>query len=154
MSNLYESIQVKGATLSPKVSSTTKQREYTPRKGIAFPFKNSGEGYINPATEVALAKANLKQLLGTFPGERLMLPSYGCNLESLLFEPFDEQLVVEAKERVINSISRFIPYLQVNRVRVVRLEESSKFGLPTLLVSVSCQIRDDENTIFEVDVKL
>lgn len=153
MSNFNESSRFNGTILSPKISTTTKKREYASRKGIGFPFKASGP-YVNRSVEVALAKSNLRQLLNTVPGERVMVPKFGCDLNSLLFEPFDENLVIEAKERITTSISKFIPYIQINRIKVIRLEESSRFGVPTLLISLYCQIKDDENALFEVDVKL
>lgn len=145
---------VRGALPSKKVESTIKQTSYKTRKGLKFPFENSGRGYFSEAVEVELAKSNLKQLMNTRLGERVMLPEFGCDLDSLVFEPFDEKLVYEARDRVISSITRFIPYLTIKKVQVVRLEESSKYGLPVLKISVSCQIRDDENTLFDVSVKL
>lgn len=143
-----------GALPSAKVSSTIKEVSHKTRKGFKFPITSYERGYFSTSTEVELAKSNLKQLLSTRPGERLMLPDFGCDLESLLFEPFDAELVLEAKERVVRSITRFIPYLKLNKVQVRRLDESTKFGVPVLLIQVSCQIRDDENTTFEVSLKV
>lgn len=154
MSNLNETYQIYGAIPSEKVKSTVKQKDYVPRKGIKFPFTNSSQGYVSTSVEVELAKTNLTQLLNTTPGERVMLPSYGCDLGTLLFEPFDQQLVLEAKDRISSSISKFIPYLEIITLKVYRLDESSKYGVPSLYIKLSCQIRDNENTLFEVDVKL
>ena len=83
-----------------------------------------------------------------------MLPGFGCDLESLLFDPFDEELVMEAKDRVVDSITTYTPHLKLNKVQVSRSDQSSRFGIPTLLIKVFCQIRDDENTTFEVSVKV
>lgn len=153
MSNLFETTRFRGSTLSPKVSETAKQREYKSRIGIGFPFKKDST-YVSKAVEVELAKSNLRQLLNTIPGERVMLPEFGCSLNSLLFEPFDEDLVVKVRDRVTESISQSIPYLKITRLRVYRADETQGFGLPTLVIKLSCQIREDENAIFEVDVKL
>lgn len=152
--NIRTTTTVRGVVPSKKVSTTVKESAYKARKGLNFPFPVNGSAYVNKSVEVELAKANLKQLLNTAPGERLMLPNFGCNLESLLFEPFDERLVLEVKERVSFSISNYIPYLTLNRVRVERVGDRGRYGLPTLVIKVFCQIRDDENTIFEVGVKL
>lgn len=143
-----------GALPTEKIASTSLVKDYNPRRGIKFPFTNSSQGYVAPAVEVELARSNLKQLINTTPGERVMIPSYGCDLFPLLFEPFDQQLVIEVKERISTSIAKFIPYLEIVRLRVTRLEESSKIGVPSLYIQLFCQIKDDENTLFEVDVKL
>lgn len=152
MANSNENTTVFGILPSTKIESTIKQSTYRTRRGIQFPFKNNGRGYVSEVVNVELAKANLKQLLSTRPGERLMLPNFGCDLESLLFEPFDEQLVIEAKNRVVNSITTYIPYLELTRVQVYRSDRESRFGIPTIVIKVFCQIRDDENTLFEVSV--
>jgi phage baseplate assembly protein W len=155
MANLDTNTTVVGTLLQPKIASTTKENQYIPRTGIGFPFKkNPGKSYVQPNVEISLARSNLKQLLSTAPGERVMLPAFGCDLESLLFEPFDENLVVEARARILTSISNYIPYVKVNRLKIYRQEESTKYGLPTLIIKLSCQIREDENTQFEVDVSI
>ena len=154
MNNYDEQTTIRGVLPSPKVSSTIKETYYTTRRGIRFPFPATEPGYIAQSVEVELAKANLKQLLNTKPGESVMLPGFGCDLESLLFDPFDEELVMEAKDRVVDSITTYTPHLKLNKVQVSRSDQSSRFGIPTLLIKVFCQIRDDENTTFEVSVKV
>lgn len=154
MTNLEENTEFRGVLPTAKVAATAKEKQYVTRRGLKFPFTSGGRGYVTQAVEVELAKINLTQLLKTTPGERVMLPRFGCDLESLLFEPFDEQLVLETKNRIVTSITNFIPYIQLNKVEVRRLNESTKFGLPTLYIKVSCQLKNDENTSFEVKVKL
>lgn len=154
MSNIGETTTVRGALPSSKVSTTIKQTYYSTRRGVKFPFIASQRGYITQSIDVELAKTNLKQLLNTKPGERVMNPGFGCDLDSLLFEPFDEDLVIEAKDRVVDSIKTYIPYLKLNKVQVSRSEESSRFGIPTLVIKVFCQIKEDENSTFEVSVSI
>jgi len=154
MNNLSEQTTIRGVLPSSKISSTIKETYYSTRRGIKFPFIPSELGYVTNAVEVELAKSNLKQLLNTKPGERVMLPGFGCDLESLLFEPYDEELVIEAKDRVVDSITTYIPYLKLNKVQVSRSDQASRFGIPTLVIRVFCQIRDDENTTFEVSVNV
>lgn len=154
MNNYDEQTTIRGVLPSSKISSTIKETYYTSRKGIKFPFSASEPGYIKKSVDVELAKSNLKQLLNTKPGERVMLPGFGCDLESLLFEPFDEELVLEAKDRVVDSIRTYIPYLKLNKVQVSRSEQATRFGIPTLVIKVFCQIKDDENTTFEVSVNI
>ena len=154
MNNTSEGSEIVGVIPTPKVASTATEKQYKTRRGLRFPFDMTERGYVTQAVEVELAKINLKQLLKTTPGERVMLPRFGCDLESLLFEPFDEYLVMEARDRLVESITNFIPYIQLNKVEVRRLDESSKFGLPTLYIKVSCQLKNEENTNFEVNVKI
>lgn len=153
MANIQESSTYIGSLPTRRVSSVVNASNNTTRKGLRFPFPKD-QRYINTVVDLELAKMNLKQLLRTVPGERVMQPDFGCDLESLLFEPFDDTLVLQAREKVVYSISKFIPYLELVRVRVIRLEESSRFGLPTLLIQVTCRIKNQDNSNFNLDIKI
>jgi len=153
MANLDQTISVRGSIVTPKTSSRITASNEGVRKGIAFPFKND-KSYLNYTVDLSLAKANLAQLLRTSPGERVMLPTFGCDLDSLLFEPFDENLVLEARRRIVYSISNFIPYLEIVKLKVLRIDESSRFGLNTLLINLTCRIKNEENSNFNLELKV
>jgi phage baseplate assembly protein W len=61
--------------------------------------------------DVALIERDLYNHFNTLPGERVMMPSYGCNIWNLLFEPYDDavtQAVIAEATRVVNSDSRVV----------------------------------------------
>jgi phage baseplate assembly protein W len=61
--------------------------------------------------DVALIERDLYNHFNTLPGERVMMPSYGCNIWNLLFEPYDDavvQSVIAEATRVVNSDSRVV----------------------------------------------
>ena len=61
--------------------------------------------------DVALIERDLYNHFNTLPGERVMMPTYGCNIWNLLFEPFDDatiQAVIAEATRVVQSDSRVI----------------------------------------------
>ena len=68
---------------------------------------------------------SLQILLSTAFGERLIEPSYGCNLQDLVFEPLDEALTAYItdliKKAVLYHESRII-------LEEVQVEESPKDG--------------------------
>ena len=61
--------------------------------------------------DVPLIERDLLNHFNTLPGERVMMPSYGCNIWNLLFEPFDDALVqaiIAEAERIVYSDSRVV----------------------------------------------
>ncbi len=61
--------------------------------------------------DIPLIKRDLYNHFNTIPGQRVMMPTYGCAVWNLLFEPFDEAVkdaVVAECTKVVSSDSRVI----------------------------------------------
>jgi phage baseplate assembly protein W len=54
-------------------------------------------------------RASLAILLSTRVGERVMQPTYGCNLDRMLFEPLDTGLKVYMQDLIRTAILYFEP---------------------------------------------
>jgi uncharacterized protein len=57
---------------------------------------------------------SLHILLATQPGERVMVPNYGCGLRRMVFEEASEQTVTEIKEMIRKAILFYEPRISVN----------------------------------------
>ncbi|HEX7817333.1 GPW/gp25 family protein [Dyella sp.] len=55
-------------------------------------------------------------LLSTNPGERVMLPAYGCGLRRMVFEEISEQTITEMKDIIRKAILFFEPRVILNRI--------------------------------------
>lgn len=75
---------------------------------------------------------SLEILLGVRPGERIMQPDYGCNLDRLLFEPLDTSLKSYMEDLVKTSILYHEPRITVNSVEIT--EENDFSGTVRLTV--------------------
>ena len=61
--------------------------------------------------DVPLIKRDLLNHFNTLPGERVMMPQWGCNIWNLLFEPFDEatrDAVISEARKVVAAETRVI----------------------------------------------
>ncbi len=74
-------------------------------------------GIYDTDDHIRVIEASLRRIFNTVPGDRVMLPEFGCNLRKFLFEPNDNFLVHEIKKTVKNAIERWEP-----RVRVVNVD--------------------------------
>jgi phage baseplate assembly protein W len=105
--------------------------------GWAFPptFRSASASVqmVRAAEDI---KQSLRILLTTTMGERLMQPTYGCDLRRYLFEPFNATLAGLIQELVTTAILYHEPRI---RPDTVRLEPVPEQGL--LLIHVGYIVR-------------
>lgn len=70
---------------------------------------------MNSVTKDALA-SNLMLLLLTERGERYYMPDYGSNLLQFIFEPKDGQTILDVKEEIKQTVSKYISQLNINEI--------------------------------------
>jgi len=94
------------------------------RIGLKLPFTRDRAGLFG-TTETTLEQAghNIKNLLLTAKGERVMQPDFGSNLRSLLFEQEDENLNVDIKEAIQEAMSTWLPYITISSVDITQNEK-------------------------------
>lgn len=113
-------------------------------KGIAFPLQP--KGFVGATSPRGIAQArgaekirdSITLILGTFPGERLMRPDFGCQLKALVFSPNDRATASLASFYVEEALSRWEPRIAVVRVAV---ENLSPVTGPALQIEVDYRIR-------------
>ena len=72
-------------------------------------------------TETTLEQAgnNIKNLLLTSKGERVMQPEFGSDLRDLLFEQYTEDLTDRIKDAIEEAMSTWLPYIVISSVDVI-----------------------------------
>jgi len=91
-------------------------REYLGR-GWSFPVRPRDDGAGVALTEYEQNIAECIQLiLNTQPGERQMLPEFGCPLQDLIFETNSARTRQDAESMVRTALSRWEPRIDVEKV--------------------------------------
>ncbi len=68
-------------------------------------------------TTLTQAKDNLKNLILTKKGERLMQPEFGCDVWLVLFEQISEGIIEDRIESYItDAVSIWLPYLNIDEI--------------------------------------
>lgn len=83
---------------------------------VSFPL--STRGYFPIRVDGAVLKANLRTLIETSPGERVMNPDYGVGPDQYLFDQNTPALASEIRERIINQIQDYEPRIVVSSIEV------------------------------------
>jgi phage baseplate assembly protein W len=85
----------------------------------------SSTGGIEMVAEQAAVRQAVLLLLTTTPGERVMRPDYGCDLQRLIFSPNDATTHGLAIYYVRQALERWEP-----RIDILRLDATSNEGDP------------------------
>ena len=87
--------------------------------GVSLPFTKGNNGFFAVTyTTKEQIKSDLKNLILTNRGERVMQPEFGCNLRQAIFEQIGPETYSYIRGEIENSIQRWLPYIIVNDVNV------------------------------------
>jgi uncharacterized protein len=113
-------------------------------KGLGFPIRpDPSTGRIPAAEGIALVRQSIGQILDTEPGERTMLPAFGCGLRRYLMEP-NTLTTRSAMERDIeDALNRWEPRIQLTNVAVTPDKDPSLVWVEVSYVRRSDQRPDN-----------
>ena len=84
--------------------------------GINRASNSNGVFPVNYTT-LTQAKDNLKNLILTHKGERIMNPEFGCDIWKLLFEPIIEgEIDKRIETTIVDAVSIWLPYLNIDEI--------------------------------------
>ena len=110
--------------------------------GIGINKKSDSNGiFAVNYTTIRQAAENLKNLILTKKGERLMQPEFGCDIWKVLFEPIiDGEIDVQVENTIIDAVNKWLPYIQIDEIVVDYNDEYkdvNKFGVELVFSLVS-----------------
>ena len=89
--------------------------------GIGWKFPPSFDkrtGSVVLVSEEEDIRESLLILLSTKPGERVMLPDYGCDLTFSVFESIDSTLINEIKRKIEFSVLYYEPRIILDDIKI------------------------------------
>lgn len=123
--------------------------------GFNYPLeKDPKRGYFSKQSGVSLVRNNLRQLLQTVRGERVMLPDYGANLQNYLFEPLDKFTVQNIRDDILHAISKYAPGVSVIKLQVFPSGKVTSDGFQGIYISLLVQVQELDNQEIDVQVEI
>ena len=120
--------------------------------GITIPYSHGDLGFFNQTFSYTdRCHTNLKMLLLTAKGERPMMPTYGSDLRSLLFNPSEPEYDELLKEAVNEATEKWMPEISVISVEVNR-DISQQPNTVTLFINFSISSIPDSYETMEIEV--
>lgn len=88
-------------------------------KGLGFPVRpDPSNGRMSAVEGMALVRQSIGQILDTEPGERIMLPAFGCGLRRYLMEPNTLTTRAAMEKDIEAALDRWEPRIQLTNVAV------------------------------------
>ena len=108
--------------------------------GITLPIQRGEDGYFRQSFRTFdQVRSNLKNLLLTKKGERILQPEFGSGLHDLLFNPATEKFEEDLETTVNDAVAKWLPYIIVEDINI----DISKEQTDNNQAKVSLQFRQE-----------
>ena len=112
--------------------------------GVTLPLQRGATGYFNQSFQtIDQVKSNLKNLLLTRKGERLMHPTFGTSLYDSLFNQNTDTLETEIQSSIESSISEWMPFVSIEEILVD--QSNTDRDRYSFVVSLSFRVAGQQN---------
>lgn len=116
--------------------------------------KDPADGYALNKDYVELVKQNLKMLLLTAPGERIMIPEFGVGLRNYLFENDTTQTRNQVEAKIRNQVKTYMPFVEVSAVNFNSVQDETRTSISVLHIEMEFRIIPlDLFTSLEIEVE-
>ena len=87
--------------------------------GITLPIQRGDDGYFRQSFKIFdQVRSNLKNLLLTKRGERILQPDFGSGLHDLLFNPTTEKFEEDLETTINDAVAKWLPYVIVEDINI------------------------------------
>ena len=87
--------------------------------GITLPIQRGDDGYFRQSFKTFdQVRSNLKNLLLTKRGERILQPDFGSGLHDLLFNPTTEKFEEDLENTINDAVAQWLPYIIVEDINI------------------------------------
>lgn len=115
---------------------TIQNREFL-GTGWRFPLQVDAAGRIAQARYEQRVEESIMLILATAPGERPMLPDFGCGIHDLVFAPNDVQTIALIVHLVRRALTKYEPRIDLIDVNAENTAESPNL----LLIRINYRVR-------------
>jgi len=104
-------------------------------------FLTDGQGNIKIVKNVDAVITSIDNIMGTFLGERVMLPQFASRLKDLVFDPIDQDMMGFLAREVRDIIEAWD-----DRVKVVAINTSADPDAATVYMSIEFAVKSFQGT--------
>lgn len=114
-------------------------------RGIAFPPRLSDRNRLAMVEGDAAIRRALYLIIHTAFGERVMRPTFGCQIHELIFDPSNAETAATAERYVREAIERWEPRIEITMVEVT--PSPGEYGELLIRLSYRHKERPDERAL-------
>lgn len=112
-------------------------------QSLGFPPRVGPNGRLVWSSGEENVRESICIILRTKPGERILLPDFGCGLDQYLFEPNSVANLRQIQEEVKQSLTRWEPRIKLDDVRVaVNPDDERAVDITVMYTLIATQRRE------------
>ena len=115
--------------------------------GVSIPFSNSSV-FNQTFTTADQTKSNLINYFLTNKGERILNPTYGGDLRSLLFEQITEETISVLQQRISTDLENKFPIIEVKSLVI-----NPQSDLNIVNIILTYNVLNLENEVIEINIE-
>ena len=120
--------------------------------GIGLPMYGTDNRFKQTYLTLDQAVANAKNLLLTNTGERVMQPTFVCDLRKTLFQNLTEEVVEALEERIRDAFTYWLPYIFINELSLTPDPDYNKLAIK-IAISLDGNRFDTRSIQLEVNLE-
>jgi phage baseplate assembly protein W len=123
--------------------------------GLDLPIRraNTKEGFFaSTSTTIEAVKNNIRNLIQTHQGERLMQPTLGLNLRNYLFNQITEDTVFKIQNEIMDIFEFWLPFVVVRDIQVKTADNDRTIDSNKMLINIVFSIQQDPNTTDSIQI--
>ena len=106
--------------------------------GVKLPIqKDSSDGFVTIKSIKEMFNQNLKMLILTIPGERIMDPEFGVGAQQYLFYGFNEGAQIKLDNSIREQVATYLPAIKIIDILFAQADPGSntlsfrvEYGIP------------------------
>ena len=106
--------------------------------GLTLPLQMTTNTFNQTYDNLVQLQSNVKNLLLTQKGERLAQPTFGSDLQKLVFEPNDGELEEKISNAIESAISQWLPQLTVEKIDIdatADIKDNNQFDISIIFTA-------------------
>jgi len=109
--------------------------------GITLPIQITNTAFAQSFTTREQVSSNIKNLLLTKRGERILQPEFGSGLQELLFDFNNDELPTKIEDTITAALEQWLPYVTIDSIDVEQTDYLKDRNRAN--VSIKFKIGDD-----------
>ena len=110
---------------------------YSPKLPLT---KDKINGYEMLGTLKGVISQNIKMIVLTNPGEKIMLPEFGAGLYRFFFQPMSKVLFADVREEIVRQVSEYMPFVKIREVKFTTNENDPSLDLNRVNVLIKYSV--------------
>ena len=108
--------------------------------------------FASTSTTIEAVKNNIRNLLSTNQGERLMQPRIGINLREILFEQVNEENIVGIQNSILDTFKFWLPFVEVRNIELLTTNDDTTIHSNEIRIKILFNLRQDPNTLDSITI--